>query len=162
MKLKSLLLKQTSGCEKTVSDRFEELKDIIEKQCSEKVAELRSAEKERKKEIEMVEQDTDRQKVILETFISYQEELLTKGSACDVARYGRELVKRCDAILGSKEEFDVRVEVEERNIGFVKRNVEDLASCQVNLVGKISINGKNLRFCIPKVDFFSTHCELLV
>ena len=131
---KASLLKQITVAEKSIIDRGHELKRHIDEQCTELIAELNRTKEERIKVIETRINDINRQILILSSYQQYRDELIDKGTACDVIQTGSELLNRCDEIVKSQKEFKVQ------NLKLYELKVEPESAAMNIRVGKLLSN----------------------
>src|SRR5215469_8475952 len=102
-KHKASLLEQTSAAEKSIIDQGNELKRLIDSQCSQLIDELKKSKEKRLKVIETRINDINRQMLIISTYQQYRDELIDKGTACDITESGNELLTGWDQIANSYE-----------------------------------------------------------
>jgi len=87
-------LQQILDCERRIRDKRDELKCVIDAQYEQLVDEVKSIGETRQKEIATKRDETERQLLILDSFMKYSDELIEKGSACDISRQAPTMIDR--------------------------------------------------------------------
>ena len=106
-------LKQVSKSEREIRDGavlvVKQLKQMIDRHEESLLAELKSIEQKRTKEIEAAYEEVECQLTARQSYTKYVHEILEKGTACDIAREASGLHDRADELLMS--------DVTERTLG---------------------------------------------
>jgi len=121
-----------------ISEKAEQLKQMIDVHKEKLMNELSSMKQKRMKEIESLREEIERQLLSMESYKKYVDEVRQKGTACDIARASSGLHDRADELLM----FDV-----------IERTLADLGHADVNFassnfvidddvktLGKLSLN----------------------
>ena len=93
---------QIAKAEMEISKKAEQLKRMIDVHKAKLVEELSSIKQKRRKEIESLRKEIERQLLWMESHKKYVDEMRQKGTACDIARAASGLHDRADELL----EFD--------------------------------------------------------
>ena len=87
-----------AAIEKEILQRSDELKKAVDENTKSLLSTLDEMKNKRLKEIQAIEDELDRQLMIVESFKRYCDELISKGSASDVCRSKDELLRRADEL----------------------------------------------------------------
>ena len=101
-----------------ISEKAEQLKQMIDVHREKLMNELSSMKQKRMKEIESLREEIERQLLSMESYKKYVDEVRQKGTACDIARAASGLHDRADELLM----FDV-----------IERSMADLGHADVTL-----------------------------
>jgi len=82
-----------------ISEKAEQLKQMIDVHKDKLMNELSSMKQKRMKEIESLREEIERQLLSMESYKKYVDEVRQKGTACDVARAASGLHDRADELL---------------------------------------------------------------
>ena len=119
----------------SVVKKGDAMKSLIDNHTDSILQELASVKKANLKEIENVQQELDREMVILESFKKYCDELKEKGSPCEIARVANDLHKRANEL---KESTICTDNYNSMDVAFNETDLQDLMkSIKGNLVGNI-------------------------
>jgi len=99
-----------------ISEKAEQLKQMIDDHKEKLMSELSVMKQKRMKEIESLREEIERQLLSMETYKKYVDEVRQKGTACDIARAASDLHNRADELL----KFDV-----------IERTLNDLGHADV-------------------------------
>lgn len=124
------------GIEKIVSDRAEQLKELIDSEKSKLIQELTSLKADRLKQIQHVIVEVEQRISFVGSLIKYTEELRDQGTSSDVAQQTRALHDRAEELM---------------KIDDVYRDVNDLGSMEVSFEANESLIGETTCF-IGKVE----------
>jgi len=101
-----------------ISERTEELKQMIDVHKEKLMNELSSVKQKRMKDIESLREEIERQLLSMESYKKYVDEVRQKGTACDIARAASSLHDRADELL---------------MFGVIERTLADLGHADVTL-----------------------------
>jgi len=82
-----------------ISEKAEQLKQMIDRHKDKLMNELSSMKQKRMKEIESLREEIERQLLSVESYKKYVDEVRQKGTACDIARAASGLHDRADELL---------------------------------------------------------------
>ena len=102
-KEKNEFVKQVEKAEVEISEKAEQLKQMIDVHRAKLINELSSIKQKRTKEIENVHEEIERQQLSMESYKKYVDEVRHKGTTCEIARAASGLHDRADELL----KFDV-------------------------------------------------------
>ena len=98
-KEKNEFTEQSTKAEIQISDKAEQLKQMIDVHKEKLMNELSSMKQKRMKEIESLLEEIERQLLSMESYKKYVDEVRQKGTACDIARAASGLHDRADELL---------------------------------------------------------------
>ena len=113
-----VLVDKVTETEKVINEKADKLKTMIDRHREEALSKLTTAKTRQVKENENVNQELERQIVIMESFIRYTEELKQRGTACDIASTADELRIRGEELLKFDVEVDLPVDFTLTNVKF--------------------------------------------
>ena len=120
--------------EQEVMDRAEELKRLVEAHKQILLTELSETRRDVVKQVKLAQEAVAQQMSMLESLMKYTEEIIVKGSACDVTREVGRLHRRTTDLL--KHDVLGTVSVDIKNITFTPS--ESSIDCNGNVVGSIT------------------------
>jgi len=100
-KEKNDFTEQIAKVETEVNEKARQLKRMIDIHREKLISELLAMKQKRKKEIESLREEIERQLLSMESYKTYVDELRQKGSACDVATAASGLHSRAEELLTS-------------------------------------------------------------
>jgi len=133
---KSNLFEQVKTIEEAMRQRCDEVKKLVDQlhgQSLEKVSELKEAQL---KLMTIRKDDIERQLTTMESFRRYSEELIDKGSSCDVSRSANDLLTRADELVLSQAAFD-EGKVCPMELKYLPSKISSIMSEQEWLIGSI-------------------------
>ena len=122
--------------EKSIDDRHKALLSDIESERRQLLMELNKMKEDRLKVIQTKRNDVERQMVIFESFKRYYEELMKKGSECDISRSADDLIKRSQQLIKSHQEFNSTKMRRGDRITFTPANISNITS--EKLIGQLN------------------------
>jgi len=120
--------KQVAKVEIAISEKAEQLKQMIDVHKEKLMNELSSMNQKRMKEIESLREEIERQLLSTESYNKYVDEVRQKGTACDIARTASSLHDRADELL---------------MFGVIERTLTDLGHADVTFTSYNYINDVN-------------------
>jgi len=151
---KKHFLLDLSATEKKISRRYEEVLVLIQLHRSQLMEELSSFKDKRLKEMENIQNEVERQFVILDNFKLYCQEMTNKGTACVISRDATDLHSRTEEIVKTKYVCDDHV-LNSVDIQFTASLVT--SDSVKNFVGELGFKRKNDVFPKCKSDLLSWH-----
>lgn len=128
--------------ESAIVERANQLKRLIDLQSQKLLNELEQLKGKRLKEIQTRTEEAEKQLVIVTSFKKYVEELVNKGSACDVAQGTSNLLKRAEELLKDQDAFSKKrmtpVEVIFTAAGHESGHLDE----EPDLVGSLTLRGR--------------------
>ena len=98
-KEKNKFVEQVTKIGIEISEKAEQLKQVIDDHKEKLMNELSSMKQKRMKEIESLREEIERQLLSMESYKKYVDEVRQKGTACDIARAASGLHDRADELL---------------------------------------------------------------
>jgi len=130
------LFEQLKTIEEAMRQRCDEVKKLVDQehcQSLEKMCELKKAQL---KLMTNRKDDIERQLITMKSFRRYSEELIDKGSSCDVSRSANDLLTRADALVLSQAAFD-EGKVCPIQLNYLPSDITCITSGQERLIGRI-------------------------
>ena len=103
--LKSIMEKVAST-QSEISQKYDQMISLLKSHQSQLLEELELFKVRILKERETVKDEMERQFVITESFQRYCQEMINKGTACDISRTAHELRARTEELLKTQDEHD--------------------------------------------------------
>src|SRR6218665_1208748 len=137
LKVKEDILERLVKLECDVTNRTDELKKMIDQHATSLIEDLYSIRQSKQKDIQMATDDVDTYLSCLETYKSYCQKIMTKGSASDIcsafsnlSSRAMELQQECHSVTGR--------ELQSINLCFRKSKLDEFLqeNCE-NVIGKI-------------------------
>lgn len=125
-----------------IADSTERLKRLVDDHRKRLLTEVTSVSDMRRRETESVESDVARHLSALETFCRYADELVDRGSACDIAEAADRIRRRADALRL----FDVSEHIADKlrpiNVAFAVSAIPSRAAAAdgTNVVGSVTVS----------------------
>jgi len=93
------LTKTVEDTERSIKQRGEILKDMVDKQVEKLLEELQTFQKTSQKELSSHKEELEFGIMVMDSYIEYSQKLMSDGSYCDVTRTGCDLRGRADELL---------------------------------------------------------------
>ena len=126
--------------EQEIVDRAEDMKRLIEEHKQILLTELSETRQTVVKQVKLAQEAVAQQMSMLESLMKYTEEIIVKGSACDVAREVGRLHRRTTELL--KHDVLGEVSVDIQSITFAPSGSS--IDCNGNVVGSITQQSRQL------------------
>lgn len=126
---KRRLMRTVQDVKKSVRERGEAVKIIVERQVENLLGKLETFEQTKQKELTRCKDGLELGVTAMESFTAYSQELMSKGSPCDITRAASELHARADELLNT---YVTPADYCDPDLKFVRMNIGDQ-----NLIGRI-------------------------
>jgi len=97
---------KVASTESEISEKYDQLISLIQSHKSNLMEELKSFKDNILKKIETEKDEIERQFVIAESFKIYCQEMIKKGTACDISRMAHDLHARAEELVKTQDEPD--------------------------------------------------------
>ena len=101
-KVKNSLLQQTVQNENQITNKLEDLQNLLQSHANCPLQQLENGKRKAGKEIEQNKQDNNRETLILESFIRYSQEVKDKATSADMCRVADDLHARARQLQDMK------------------------------------------------------------
>jgi len=136
---KNDLLTQVQKRETIILDRETKLIEFVKCRSLEEISRLENFKQERLKSLEMRMNEVDEQRAIILTLQSYKEELINKGSACDITPAGSDLLKTVEQMVKLQDGFAC-ARMEQDVARFDSADMLGITEGSIDLIGTVHIN----------------------
>ena len=103
--LQSSFISKVGATEREISQRYDQLRLLIDEHQKQLIQTLTLFKKNHMKELETRKDELERQSVIMESFRRYGVEMVDKGTSCDISRAANDLHVRADELVRSLKEY---------------------------------------------------------
>jgi len=139
--------------QREISQKYDQLISLLQSHQSLLMEELQMFQIKTLKEMETQKDETERQFMITESFKRYCQEIINKGTACDISRMAHDLHARAEELVKTQDEPDCHQLNEEVEIKFKPSVVKkDIVK---NCIGKLIFRGQ-INF-LMSMHFFCTY-----
>jgi len=132
-------MEKVASTESELSQKYDQLVSLIQTERNQLMEELNSFKARILKKMEVEKDEMERQFVITESFKRYCQELINKGTACDISRMAHDLHARAEELVKTQDEPDCH-QLSEVEIMF-KPSVA-LTSSISNYMGELILRGQ--------------------
>ena len=132
----SQLIRAVQDVETTVKQRGEMLKRVIDKQVDHLLEQVQTFKETSQKEVESRKERLGFGIIALESFAAYSQELMSRGSPCDITRAADDLLARADELLQT---YVTPVDHCAPGVKFVPTNTDEFTEphAEQNIIGSV-------------------------
>jgi len=137
-------MEKVASTQSKISEKYDQLIFRIQSQQSQLIEELNSFKDIILKKIETEKDEVERQFVITERFKRYCQEMISKGTVCDISRAAHDLHARAEEL--------VKIQADYCDMSRIDVTFLTLTQYVNNFIGKLFLSGETYYFLISFVN----------
>jgi len=135
-----IFIKRVASTQSEISQKYDQLISLMQSHQSQLMEELQIFNVKTLKEMETQKDEIERQFVITESFKRYCQEMINKGTACDISRMAHDLRSRAEELVKTQDEPDCH-QLSGVEITFKPSDVT--TDSGKNFIGELALPGQN-------------------